>query len=217
MTSPIRGGLLAIAVTVSLAASAAADVMTSTSGNPTFDALADDDGPDVARASVDMHRALSGRGGPTIGIGEIRYDPTFLASLDEVTDGDRAWQCLSEALYFEARGESPRGIFAVAEVILNRVDDPAYPDTVCDVVNQGVGHGLYACQFSYKCDGLPERMSEPRAVRRIGKIARLMLDGLDRPLTAGATHYHTKAVAPSWARVFTRTTTIGTHLFYRDA
>ena len=67
-----------------------------------------------------------------------------------VPEGDADWQCLTEALYFEARGESLEGQIAVAEVILNRVDSPLYPRSVCGVVKQRGGGG---CQFSYVCNG----------------------------------------------------------------
>lgn len=130
-------------------------------------------------------------------------------------DGDAEWECLSEALYFEARGEKLTGIFGVAEVILNRVDDRRYPNTVCGVVNQGTGE-RYRCQFTYTCDGHPETIREAGAYELVGKVAKLMLDGLPRTLTDGATHYHTKAVKPRWSRVFKHTTTIGTHRFYRE-
>jgi len=129
--------------------------------------------------------------------------------------GDAEWECLAEALYFEARGETVEGQFAVAEVILNRVDAPAFPDTVCGVVNQGTG-ARYQCQFTYTCDGAAEVIHEPRAHDRVGKVARIMLDGAPRELTDGATYYHTKAVNPRWARRFDRTTTIGVHHFYTD-
>lgn len=129
--------------------------------------------------------------------------------------GGKQWSCLAEALYFEARGETVPGIFGVAEVILNRVDDPRYPGTVCGVVNQGTG-ARFRCQFTYTCDGRPEVINEQRAYARIGKIAKIMLDGAPRILTSGATHYHTKSVRPKWARVFPRTTTIGFHHFYRE-
>ena len=217
MVHDLKGGIAALALCVCVGTPALADVTTSSSGNPTFDALGDE-AADPARASVDLHRSLSGSGdAPDMQLGEVRYDPAFLSSLDEVTDGDAAWECLSEALYFEARGESLEGIYAVAEVILNRVDDGAFPDSVCGVVHQGADAGLHACQFSYNCDGLPETIAETRAWRRVGKVARLMLGGLDRPLTDGATYYHTKAVSPSWSEVFRRTTAIGTHYFYTGA
>ena len=144
----------------------------------------------------------------------ISYDPAFLASLPPASGGDE-WRCLSEALYFEARGETVRGMFAVAEVILNRVDSARYPGSVCGVINQGTGR-KYACQFTYTCDGRAETIGEPRAYARVGKVARLMLDGAPRDLTAGATHYHTKSVNPSWARRFPRTASIGYHYFYRQ-
>lgn len=142
------------------------------------------------------------------------YTPDYLASLETAT-GDAQWQCLSEALYFEARGESVKGQFAVAEVILNRVDSNRYPSTPCRVINQGTGRHLQ-CQFTYTCDGYRDRVGEKVVWRQVAKIARLMLDGKERELTQGATHYHTKAVNPRWARVFPRTATIGAHHFYRQ-
>jgi spore germination cell wall hydrolase CwlJ-like protein len=142
------------------------------------------------------------------------YSSTRLATMAPATGGPQ-WTCLSEALYFEARGESVTGQFAVAEVILNRVDSARYPNSICGVVKQGTGR-IHACQFSYTCDGNPETISEPGAYRQVGKVARIMMDGQDRALTSGATHYHTKAVSPSWSKVFPRTTTIGVHHFYRE-
>lgn len=129
--------------------------------------------------------------------------------------GGKQWQCLTEALYFEARGETLKGIFGVAEVILNRVDDRRYPNSVCKVINQGTGE-RYRCQFTYTCDGRPENMRDDRAHALVGKVAKLMIDGAPRKLTRGATHYHTKSVNPKWAKVFPRTTTIGYHHFYKE-
>ena len=150
---------------------------------------------------------------PRPNVPPIRYARSFLGGLPAATGG-RQWRCLTEALYFEARGEDMRGIFAVAEVILNRVDSLRFPATVCDVVNQGTGE-RYRCQFTYTCDGLAETVHEPRAWARVGKVARLMLDGGPRRLTSGATHYHTRAVDPRWASTFARVSTIGDHHFYR--
>jgi len=144
----------------------------------------------------------------------LRYDASWLDSLPQATGGE-SWKCLSEALYFEARGEGVKGQFAVAEVILNRVASPLYPDTVCGVVHQGTG-ALHQCQFSYMCDGRKEVISERSLYTRLGKIARLMLDGAPRSLTGGATHYHTMGVHPRWARQFPQTASIGEHRFYRQ-
>lgn len=142
---------------------------------------------------------------------EISYTRAFLASLPAPT-GDADWQCLTKALYFESRGESLKGQFAVAEVILNRVDSARYPNTVCGVVEQG---GRGGCQFSYHCDGARDVMRDREAVEVAGRIARLMLDGAPRQLTYGATHFHTRAVKPRWSRVYERTAAIGAHLFYK--
>lgn len=142
------------------------------------------------------------------------YDRDYLAELPAANGGSE-WQCLAEALYFEARGESVRGMFAVGEVIMNRVDSSAYPDSLCAVINQGTGR-RYACQFTYTCDGKPEVIAEPRSWERVGKVARMLIDGAPRALTGGATHYHTKAVNPSWAQRFPRTASIGFHYFYRQ-
>ena len=126
--------------------------------------------------------------------------------------GDAEWQCLTEALYFEARGESLQGQIAVAEVILNRADSPLYPRTVCGVVKQRGGGG---CQFSYVCQG-KVKMREKGAANLAGRIARAMLDGAPRILTDGATHFHTRGVKPSWSKRFSRTAAIGAHFFYRQ-
>ncbi|KZX94576.1 MULTISPECIES: cell wall hydrolase [unclassified Sulfitobacter] len=129
--------------------------------------------------------------------------------------GSDEWQCLAEALYFEARGETVKGQFAVAEVILNRVRSKRFPGTLCGVINQGTGK-KYQCQFTYTCDGHKEVIAEPRAFARVGKVARAVLDGKAPRITDGATHYHTTAVSPNWSKVFTRTAKIGVHLFYRE-
>lgn len=142
----------------------------------------------------------------------LDHSAAFLASLPAPT-GDAEWQCLTQALYFEARGESLKGQFAVAEVILNRVDSPLYPNTVCGVVEQGNRNG---CQFSYHCDGRADAMADGAARDRAGRIARVMLDGAPRTLTLGATHFHTRSVRPDWSQRFDRTAAIGAHLFYRQ-
>ena len=142
------------------------------------------------------------------------FDRNDLDAMPKATGGEQ-WQCLTEALYCEARGEKLKGQFAVAEVILNRVDMPNYPDSVCGVINQGTGK-RHACQFSYTCDGRPERINDRQSWERVGKVARIMSDGAPRTLTDEASHYHTTAVNPRWARVYPRTTRIGTHIFYRQ-
>jgi spore germination cell wall hydrolase CwlJ-like protein len=168
-------------------------------------------GPKIAKKSVRVKadaKAAPDETAPVV----LRYDAAFLEE-QPVPHGDAQWECLKEALYFEARGETLKGQYAVAEVILNRVDSPRYPKSVCGVVRQG---GRGACQFSFTCDGYADVMREPAAADRAGRIARLMLDGAPRGLTEGATHFHTRAVNPSWSRRFAQTAAIGAHMFYRQ-
>lgn len=125
-------------------------------------------------------------------------------------------ECMAEALYFEARGETLLGQFAVAEVIKNRVESSRFPDSVCGVINQGTGK-KFACQFTYTCDGRPEHIKNTKVHEKLRKIAALVLDEEVEDITKGATYYHTRAVNPRWARVFTRTRSIGAHHFYRQS
>lgn len=143
----------------------------------------------------------------------IQYSRKWLAGQPKAR-GNAQWECLTEALYFEARGESVKGQFAVAEVILNRVDHSRFPNSICGVVNQGTGK-KYQCQFTYTCDGRAEVVHEPKAYENVGKVAKAMIDGAPRNLTSGATHYHTTAVNPKWAKRFQRTANIGVHRFYK--
>jgi hypothetical protein len=146
-------------------------------------------------------------------------DPRIMnaAELDALgtPHGDADWRCLTEALYFEARGEPIDGQYAVAEVILNRVDHVNFPSSICGVVTDGTGR-QFACQFTYTCDGRPEDITNPVAWNRLGHIARIMIDGAPRDLTAGATHYHADWVNPRWASLYPQTADIGIHHFYRQ-
>jgi len=141
------------------------------------------------------------------------FSRDWLDAQPEATGGEN-WHCLAEALYFEARGETVKGQFAVAEVIMNRVKSARFPDSLCGVIRQGTGR-KYQCQFTYTCDGRAEVIAEPKAFERVAKVARAVMDGVAGDLTKGATHYHTKAVQPRWARVYQKTAQIGDHIFYR--
>lgn len=165
-------------------------------------------GPEAAGAARLGAMALYYRAAPP----ELHYSQRWLETLPAAR-GNREWECLTQALYFEARGEPVKGQFAVAEVILNRVDAPGYPKSICGVVHQG---GAAGCQFSFTCDGRSDTIRERAAYVEVGKVARLMLDGAPRALTDGATHFHTRAVQPGWAQRLPRTASIGQHLFYRD-
>lgn len=128
--------------------------------------------------------------------------------------GSAALLCLTQAIYFEARGEPTNGQYAVAEVVMNRVKSSRFPNTVCAVVAQDLGPKAYDCQFSYMCDGLPETMSERDAAERAERIAREVAEGRSN-LTNGALYFHATGVSPGWARRFELTYRVGRHRFYR--
>lgn len=123
--------------------------------------------------------------------------------------------CLSQAVYFEARGEAYRGQVAVAQVVMNRVNHRLYPNTICAVVFQNQ-HRRNACQFSFACDGAPERVNDKKSWKQAEEIARKVTGG-STYLTevANATHYHASYVYPHWAKRMKRVTKIGLHRFYR--
>lgn len=144
---------------------------------------------------------------------DVSYTRKWIDGLP-LADGDVEWRCLSEALYFEARGETVKGQFAVAEVIVNRVKSGRFPETLCGVIKQGTGR-KFQCQFTYTCDGYKEIIAEPKAFERVSKVARVVIDGAGGSLTDGATHYHNVTVRPAWSKKYTRTAKIGVHIFYR--
>jgi hypothetical protein len=133
----------------------------------------------------------------------------------EGTKRAKAEKCLADAVYFEARGEQPRGQMAVAQVVMNRVFSGFYPSTVCGVVYQNA-HRYLACQFTFACDGIPDRITEPDAWELAKKIARDTLDGnVWLPEVGKATHYHAYWVRPGWVREMHKLQKIGVHTFYR--
>lgn len=132
--------------------------------------------------------------------------------------------CLAQAIYHEARGEPETGQWAVASVILNRVESRAYPDTVCDVVFQNA-HLKNRCQFSFACDGRSDAGGNGNVIDReswvksniIAQTAyRNFLEGErhEDGLTA-ALHFHTTNVSPSWASAYAEVAAIGNHIFYK--
>ncbi|HEU0099499.1 MAG TPA: cell wall hydrolase [Allosphingosinicella sp.] len=123
-------------------------------------------------------------------------------------------QCLTAAVYYEARSESSEGQRAVAQVVLNRVRHPAFPKSVCGVVYQG-SQRRTGCQFSFTCDGSLRARREPSAWARARKIAGAALAGSVYGPVGHATHYHASYVHPWWAASLTRAVSVGSHIFYR--
>lgn len=157
-------------------------------------------------------------------------DQTAGRFVPPTTEGDHDWmkeplpesvfsaaeqKCLATAIYFEARGEEVRGQAAVAQVILNRVRNPAYPAAVCDVVYQN-DNWINKCQFSFACDGIPDVITDRRAYRLAKDVAMAVTGGkIFLPEVASSTHYNATYVSPRWARSMERMTQIGSHIFYR--
>ena len=136
--------------------------------------------------------------------------------------------CLAMNTYFEAKSEPIAGQYATADVVLNRVNDARYPNTICEVVLQGPTRESWKtkqhadlpddqrkynpvrnmCQFSWYCDGKADKVRDGDAWRKAQEIAY-------RIVTEGATHYHATYVSPNWAPQLDLVGRIGTHIFYR--
>jgi spore germination cell wall hydrolase CwlJ-like protein len=127
----------------------------------------------------------------------------------------KAEKCLANAIYFEARDEPVRAQIAVAQVVLNRVFSPFYPNDVCGVVYQNAGRHL-ACQFTFACDGKSKAIAEPDAWLRAERIAKDTLDGkLWMPDVAKSTHYHDDWAHPNWVGEMRKMDKLGGLIFYR--
>jgi spore germination cell wall hydrolase CwlJ-like protein len=144
--------------------------------------------------------------------------------------------CLAMNTYFEAKSEPIAGQYATADVVLNRVNDARYPNTICEVVLQGPTRESWKtkqhadlpddqrkynpvrnmCQFSWYCDGKADKVRDGDAWRKAQEIAyRIVTEGKFRGVTEGATHYHATYVSPDWAPQLDLVGRIGTHIFYR--
>lgn len=132
---------------------------------------------------------------------------------DDSADYARALQCLTDAIYYEAANEPDAGQRAVAQVILNRMRHPTYPNSVCGVIYQGSERAT-GCQFSYSCDGSMARMPARAAWLRARNVAAQALAGSVYAPVGMATHYHANYVYPYWASSLNFVGTIGTHRFY---
>ena len=123
--------------------------------------------------------------------------------------------CLALTVYFEARAEPIAGQVAVAQVVLNRVESPLYPGTVCDVVFQG-GEAHTNCQFSFYCDGKTDTPFEADAWVQAWIVADAVLAGSGHVEMKGVLNYHANYVTPYWAPGLRLAAVVGRHRFYRN-
>jgi len=128
----------------------------------------------------------------------------------------RALECLTSAIYYEAAQESTDGQRGVAQVVLNRVRHPAFPNSVCGVVYEGSTRTT-GCQFTFTCDGSMARAPVASLWDRARKVAEAALNGYVYAPAGYATHYHANYVVPYWASSLTKTAVEGAHIFYRWA
>ncbi len=162
----------------------------------------------------------------------VMGDKVKNAMLDPNIDAAHAWlnnpipvnaraasevKCLATAIYFEARGEAEKGQIAVAQVVLNRLKNPAYPKTICDVVYQNKNK-RNRCQFSFACDGITDRIADKNSWSSSQVLARRVLND-ERNLfladVGASTHYHATYVKPRWAKSMKKMQKIGRHVFYK--
>ena len=158
----------------------------------------------------------------------------FMSSPVQAADNNIVWndnehvKCLALNMYHEARDQGTAGKLAVSAVVINRVSDSRFPNTICEVIKQGptikswrdpsVSYTIKnRCQFSWYSDGISDEVKDEKTYQKILDFARLIMhnDIQFVDITDGATHYHADYVKPDWADTKTRTTEIGDHIFYR--
>ncbi|MEJ7934030.1 cell wall hydrolase [Sphingobium sp. AN558] len=151
-----------------------------------------------------------------LGLADVQTAPaTMFRGLTGV-DSYRALNCLTSAIYYEAASEPDEGQRAVAQVVLNRVRSPLWPNSVCGVVYQGSERTDFRCQFTFSCDGSMARLPSAAGWARARRIAQDALSGLAYKPVGLATHYHTLAVRPAWSGTLQPVAVIGAHIFYRN-
>ena len=155
--------------------------------------------------AVSVSLALANCTAPTVTQSARNAPDDMVAPLTRANGTDIA--CLAEAVYFEARGTGAVGESAVAHVVVNRAKSPKFPNSVCGVVAEG-------CQFSYRCDGRPDVLADPRDRARAFAVAETVLAGAP-DITRGALFFHAASIAPGWFDTRPRVGTFGGNVFYR--
>ena len=181
----------------------------------TRDVVVGDTEINVPRSRPDPDEVLAWLDGRALGQFAADQHDWVKNPLPDSVHTPKEQKCLAEGIYFEARGEPEAGQAAVAQVILNRVRNPTYPDTICGVVYQNKGQ-RNRCQFSFACDGISDEVQNGPAWSVARRIARDVTDGrLWIEEVGDSTHYYADYVSPRWARAMNKMEKIGAHLFYR--
>lgn len=185
----------------------------------------------IARGSLGGNSAVSAIASftsPVAAKPEPALNPDMLAAYVEsgykplaqrVAAANAERECLAQAIYHEARGESEAGQLAVANVIVNRARSGKFPSTLCGVIYQNADKGRYRCQFTFACDGRNDVPGERRAWIRSAALASSVYAEFATGEIVGAVpvstlYYHTTAVNPSWASTYNAVARIGSHIFY---
>lgn len=185
----------------------------------------------IARGSIDANSAVSAIASFTSPAAQpepalnahslaayVENDYQPLAKRLEHANAER--DCLAQAIYHEARGESEVGQLAVANVIVNRARSGKFPSTLCGVIYQNADKGYHRCQFTFACDGRTDAPGERRAWARSAALAQEVYAEFATGDAVGAVpgsalYYHTTNVRPSWANTYSAVAQIGSHIFYQ--
>ncbi|MCC2112976.1 MAG: cell wall hydrolase [Hyphomicrobiales bacterium] len=188
--------------------------------DPTTESVVDAVGPvQLAFVAIPPKKPKVLHTGYLMALAEVSNPALASAGLEAITKQfvvpEKEKDCLARGIYFEARGEPIDGQIAVAQVILNRVKNVHYPNSICGVVYQNQ-NWRNRCQFSFACDGYRDRIADMGAWETAQKIADQVISGESYISDVGtATHYHATYVKPRWSRSLLRLDTIGRHIFYR--
>ena len=192
--------------------------------------LVTNDKADILATAYAPPEADYAKASPFASLLKEERDPFGGRFVPPMAKGDHAWMskplpagvftqaeqtCLANAIYFEARSESLKGQAAVAQVVLNRVRNPAYPGSICGVVYQN-DSWYNRCQFSFACDGKKDRITDRDSYEVAREIAMAVTAGkIFIPEIGSSTHYYATYVRPGWARSMQKMKKIGLHIFYR--
>ena len=187
---------------------------------------------------MEVSKAGNTAGAETAGPNGVELITLVEKKKPQLVASDKQALCMALNIYYESRSDNLAGQYAVADVVLNRVQDSRYPDTICEVIQQGPvkeswktkqdpdlseSERIYnpirhKCQFSWYCDGKSDDPQSETGWAQAQYVAgAIMYSGKYRGMTEGATHYHATYVRPKWRldRGMNHIGRIGAHIFYK--